>query len=300
MTGVISLVLERDGHDQPWGFRLQGGTDVAMPLSVQRVLVGSPADGTLLKGDVITRISCTETKGITHQQAADLFNNAGNQIAINIKRAGVTVLPAGAQASTPLVNGGPGQASVSVAGQTSPNPSSEPYRTLPLVQPTAKVYAGGDLGAGSIVHLKMQDEHITGVREPKASPETQNLAAKAKHDEIVMKHKVAGSLQQIQQSQQFINSGRLPSPNFDANKQYNNPLPLYSQENVQEAMQAQVSPSHTPTINPVNKPQKHLGLRGMPLTYDPEQSATWQIINEEENCHLITEHGPTESKVYSI
>lgn len=33
----MELVLERDGHDQPWGFRLQGGADLAMPLSVQRV-----------------------------------------------------------------------------------------------------------------------------------------------------------------------------------------------------------------------------------------------------------------------
>merc|ERR1712002_1435768 len=120
-----------------------------------------------------------------------------------------------------------------------------PYRTLPLVQPTAKVYSG-DLGAGSIVHLKMQDEHITGVREPKAAPETQALEAKAKHDEIVMRHKVTGSLQQIQQNQS-VNSGRLPSPNLEAaSKQYNSPLPLYSAENVEEAMKAQqVSPAHT-------------------------------------------------------
>nr|XP_027223119.1 PDZ and LIM domain protein 3-like [Penaeus vannamei] len=86
MTGVIRVTLERDGHDQPWGFRLQGGVDVAMPLSVQRVLVGTPADGVLIKGDIISKISCTDTKGITHQQAADLFNNAGNQIDVYIKR----------------------------------------------------------------------------------------------------------------------------------------------------------------------------------------------------------------------
>lgn len=175
-----------------------------------------------------------------------------------------------------------------------------PYRTLPLVQPTAKPYSG-DLGPGSIIHLRMQDEHISGVREPKASPESQALAAKAKHDEIVMRQKVTGSLQQIQQNQNSANSARLPSPNPELiNRQYNSPLPLYSAENVQEAMMPQVSPSHTPTIKPVNKPNKQMGLRGMPLSYDPEQSATWQIIHEEENCQLITEHGPTESKVYSI
>ncbi|XP_071540327.1 uncharacterized protein [Panulirus ornatus] len=287
MAGLIELVLERDGHDQPWGFRLQGGVDLAMPLSVQRVLVGTPADGTLHKGDVITRISCTETKNITHQQAADLFNNAGNQIAVQIKRAGVQASPAAATSASPLVNGSP--ASVPVSAGISSNPSarpenpavrslpkthfvlksdlprpqkqstasmetlsiqSQPYRTLPLVQPSAKVRT--DLGVGSISHLKMQDEHISGVKEPQYVPQPQAVAAKVKHDELIMKQKVAGTLQQIQQSQQTLNTAaqqQASNPSL-VNKQYNSPLPLYSQENVQEAMRMQASPSHTPTINP--------------------------------------------------
>lgn len=39
MTGVLDIVLERDGHDQPWGFRLQGGIDIGTALSVQRVSI---------------------------------------------------------------------------------------------------------------------------------------------------------------------------------------------------------------------------------------------------------------------
>ncbi|XP_068233215.1 PDZ and LIM domain protein 3-like isoform X4 [Palaemon carinicauda] len=327
MSGVISLVLERDGHDQPWGFRLQGGADVAMPLSVQRVLVGSPADGTLLKGDIITRISCTDTKGINHQQAADLFNNAGNQIAIHIKRPGAVTVPAGGQPATaaPLVNGSPGQ----VAAPAPAPPTPEPYRTLPLVQPTAKAYSG-DLGPGSIVHLKMQDEHITGVREPKAAPESQAVAAKAKHDEIVMRQKVTGSLQQIQQNQ-LPNSARLPSPNPELiNRQYNTPISLYSPENVQEAMKAQVSPTHTPTINPVPTPSsaaaaeaaKALRKLSSPIPankpaqviltpskeYNPQSSATWRALQETDapvdpakvaNYTSLKEHDPIYSEVYA-
>ncbi|XP_064106109.1 PDZ and LIM domain protein 3-like isoform X2 [Macrobrachium nipponense] len=356
MSGVISLVLERDGHDQPWGFRLQGGADVALPLSVQRVLVGSPADGTLLKGDIITRISCTDTKGITHQQAADLFNNAGNQIAIHVKRPGVVVVPAGAQPATaaPLVNGSPGQAAAPAPAPPTPeNPAvrslpkttfvhkasflppqkkplanmetlsiqSQPYRTLPLVQPTAKPYSG-DLGPGSIIHLKMQDEHISGVREPKASPESQALAAKAKHDEIVMRQK----------NQNPANSARLPSPNPELiNRQYNSPLPLYSAENVQEAMMPQVSPSHTPTIKPAPTPSssaaaaeasKALRKLSSPIPankpaqviltpskeYNPQSSATWRALQETDapvdpqkvaNYTSLKEHDPIYSEVYA-
>ncbi|CAL4120850.1 unnamed protein product, partial [Meganyctiphanes norvegica] len=85
-SNLVHLVLERDGHDQPWGFRLQGGADVGLPLSVQRVLVGTPSEGTFFKGDVIQKVSYTDTKGLSHQQAADLFNNAGNQIHVYVKR----------------------------------------------------------------------------------------------------------------------------------------------------------------------------------------------------------------------
>ncbi|ROT85093.1 hypothetical protein C7M84_021326 [Penaeus vannamei] len=110
---------------------------------------------------------------------------------------------------------------------------------------------------------------------------------------------VTGSLQQITQTQQSLTTAT-QQHQAPVSKQYNSPQALYSPENVQEVLRQQTSPTHVPTLKPVNKPQKSMGLRGMPLTYDPEQSATWQIIHEEENCQLITEHGPTESKVYSI
>lgn len=64
----------------------------------------------------------------------------------------------------------------------------QPYRTLPLVQPSAK--ARSDMGIGSISHLKMQDDHISGDKQPQLAPHSQALAAKAKHDELVMKQKV--------------------------------------------------------------------------------------------------------------
>ncbi|XP_042229992.1 LIM domain-binding protein 3-like isoform X5 [Homarus americanus] len=334
MAGIISIVLERDGHDQPWGFRLQGGVDVAMPLSVQRVLVGTPSEGVLLKGDIITKISCTETKNITHQQAADLFNNAGNQIAVQIKRAGVQPTPAAASTAAPLVNGSPVQPPVSVpvsGGVPLPGITSnttarpEPYRTLPLVQPSAKVRA--DLGVGSISHLKMQDDHISGVKEPQFVPQSQAVAAKAKHDEIIMKQKVTGTLQQIQQTQQSLTTATQASNPTLVTKQYNSPLPLYSQENVQEAMRMQTSPSHTPTINPVassaaadaakalrkvssptpaNKPVQVILTPSK--EYNPQSSATWRALQETDapidpekvaNYSALKEHDPIYSEVYT-
>ncbi|XP_047469389.1 LIM domain-binding protein 3-like isoform X2 [Penaeus chinensis] len=342
MTGVIRVTLERDGHDQPWGFRLQGGVDVAMPLSVQRVLVGTPADGVLIKGDVITKISCTDTKGITHQQAADLFNNAGNQIDVYLKRPGAPAPPATAAAAapqTPLVNGGPDQ-SPTAASSKSENPAvrslpktqfalksqlsqlpqrsptvnmealsiqSQPYRTLPLVQPSAK--ARSDMGIGSISHLKMQDDHISGDKQPQLAPHSQALAAKAKHDELVMKQKVTGSLQQITQTQQSLTTAT-QQHQAPVSKQYNSPQALYSPENVQEVLRQQTSPTHVPTLKPSPTPaQKPIQVVLTPSKeYNPQSSATWRALQETDapmdpekvaNYTSLKEHDPIYSEVYA-
>ncbi|XP_071540323.1 uncharacterized protein [Panulirus ornatus] len=302
MAGLIELVLERDGHDQPWGFRLQGGVDLAMPLSVQRVLVGTPADGTLHKGDVITRISCTETKNITHQQAADLFNNAGNQIAVQIKRAGVQASPAAATSASPLVNGSP--ASVPVSAGISSNPSARPEN--PAVRSLPKT------------HFVLKSDLPRPQKQSTASMETLSIQSQ-----------VAGTLQQIQQSQQTLNTAaqqQASNPSL-VNKQYNSPLPLYSQENVQEAMRMQASPSHTPTINPAassaaadaakairkvssptpaNKPVQVILTPSK--EYNPQSSATWRALQETDapidpekvaNYTALKEHDPIYSEVYT-
>jgi len=328
MSNLVHLVLERDGHDQPWGFRLQGGADVGLPLSVQRVLVGTPAEGTFFKGDVIQKVSYTETKGLSHQQAADLFDNAGNQIHVYVKRAGVIAAPAAAAASAPLVNGGVAPKAAPVAapppvsgGVALPGIAAGTETTncdlpdSPTTTPAMSIQSqphkfNPDLGVGSVQHLKMQDEHITGVKEPSNLPSQAELA-KQKANELLMKEKVTGSLQQIQQTQQTL-AGVLPKG--VVNKQYNTPLGLYSNDSIQDELSKQapakfpelpdVAPQPQgafPAINPVNKPQKaRFGRGGLLRGYDPENSATWQIINEEEDCRLVTEHGPTESKVYSI
>nr|XP_027223120.1 uncharacterized protein LOC113815247 [Penaeus vannamei] len=161
---------------------------------------------------------------------------------------GAPVPPAPAAAAapqTPLVNGGPDQSPSAASSK------SEPYRTLPLVQPSAK--ARSDMGIGSISHLKMQDDHISGDKQPQLAPHSQALAAKAKHDELVMKQKVTGSLQQITQTQQSLTTAT-QQHQAPVSKQYNSPQALYSPENVQEVLRQQTSPTHVPTLKPTVSP----------------------------------------------
>uniref|UniRef100_A0A8C2XFE3 LIM domain binding 3a n=1 Tax=Cyclopterus lumpus TaxID=8103 RepID=A0A8C2XFE3_CYCLU len=54
----------------PWGFRLQGGKDFNMPLTISRITPGSKAaQGNLVQGDVIVAIDGVGTDGMTHLEA---------------------------------------------------------------------------------------------------------------------------------------------------------------------------------------------------------------------------------------
>lgn len=65
----------------------------------------------------------------------------------------------------------------------------QPYRTLPLLQPSAK--PGTDLGKSTISHLKTQDDYFMMPREQYMYvPQPQAVTARAKHDELMMKQKV--------------------------------------------------------------------------------------------------------------
>ncbi|XP_018024566.1 LIM domain-binding protein 3, partial [Hyalella azteca] len=221
-----TVTLERDGHDQPWGFRLQGGVDVGLPLSVLRVLVGTPAESVLKKGDVITKIGARGTHGLSHQQAVELFNSAGNQIEVTFKRSGGTapspapsVLsalhastavrtapPAPPSAENPSVQALPRTTFVlkselpanfsapTVATDDSDKFSvqNQPYRTTPLVQPTAKAIT--ELGIGSYTHLRLQEEICSGAREPQLVPVTPAQANALKANEYIMKQKTQQGL----------------------------------------------------------------------------------------------------------
>uniref|UniRef100_A0A8C3AJG9 LIM domain binding 3b n=1 Tax=Cyclopterus lumpus TaxID=8103 RepID=A0A8C3AJG9_CYCLU len=51
----------------PWGFRLQGGKDFNMPLTISRITPGSKAvGGSLSQGDIISAIDGVSTEGMTH------------------------------------------------------------------------------------------------------------------------------------------------------------------------------------------------------------------------------------------
>jgi len=75
MPTVISM--KRSDHGVPWGFRLQGGTDFRIPLSIKKVSSDSPAGiSGLTDGDIILQINGVPSTEITHQQGINMIKSA--------------------------------------------------------------------------------------------------------------------------------------------------------------------------------------------------------------------------------
>uniref|UniRef100_A0A3B5AU25 LIM domain-binding protein 3-like n=1 Tax=Stegastes partitus TaxID=144197 RepID=A0A3B5AU25_9TELE len=69
----------------PWGFRLQGGKDFNMPLTISRITPGSKAaGGSLAQGDIISAIDGVSTDGLTHLEAQNRIKSASTKLALTM------------------------------------------------------------------------------------------------------------------------------------------------------------------------------------------------------------------------
>ncbi|MCJ8738729.1 hypothetical protein PDJAM_G00039030 [Pangasius djambal] len=71
----------------PWGFRLQGGKDFNMPLTVSRITPSSKAaNGNLAQGDIITAIDGVSTEGMTHLEAQNKIKLATTKLTLSMQK----------------------------------------------------------------------------------------------------------------------------------------------------------------------------------------------------------------------
>ncbi|XP_037547079.1 LIM domain-binding protein 3b [Nematolebias whitei] len=71
----------------PWGFRLQGGKDFNMPLTISRITPASKASGgTLTQGDIISAIDGVSTDGMTHLDAQNKIKAATNKLTLSMQK----------------------------------------------------------------------------------------------------------------------------------------------------------------------------------------------------------------------
>ncbi|XP_039606922.1 PDZ and LIM domain protein 3-like isoform X1 [Polypterus senegalus] len=71
----------------PWGFRLTGGKDFNQPLTISRITPGSKASlANLCPGDIILSIEGVTTEGMTHCEAQNRIKDSTNQLNLKIQR----------------------------------------------------------------------------------------------------------------------------------------------------------------------------------------------------------------------
>ncbi|XP_076855851.1 LIM domain-binding protein 3b isoform X2 [Brachyhypopomus gauderio] len=71
----------------PWGFRLQGGKDFNMPLTISRITPGSKAaSGNLAQGDIIMAIDGVSTDGMTHLDAQNKIKQATTKLSLSMQK----------------------------------------------------------------------------------------------------------------------------------------------------------------------------------------------------------------------
>ncbi|XP_055686033.1 PDZ and LIM domain protein 3 isoform X24 [Lutzomyia longipalpis] len=242
------VILQRDGAKTPWGIRLVGGSDLDTPLIITKVTLGSPAYGELVRGDIITKIQDYDSRDLRHEDAQHLFKNAGNKIKVVVQR---NVSPAGARHQAPYeslpqtVFPHYNESGGYEAPQLSPRPSStasfspqpsrdyqmevqeeantilnQPYRTTPLILPGAKVKKDSGPTESYLRH------------HPNPA-----MRAPPQHDfqDVLMKQKVADTIHRI-----VGDDGTKV-----VHKQFNSPIGLYSNDNIEKTIQ-QSSPNSVP------------------------------------------------------
>ncbi|XP_060707738.1 PDZ and LIM domain protein 5a isoform X1 [Hemiscyllium ocellatum] len=80
----------------PWGFRLQGGKDFNMPLTISRLTEGGKAARASIEvGDVLLSIDGLSTDGMTHMAAQNKIKACTGSLSLNLQRAAPAPKPAG-------------------------------------------------------------------------------------------------------------------------------------------------------------------------------------------------------------
>ncbi|XP_060097059.1 LIM domain-binding protein 3 isoform X9 [Heteronotia binoei] len=71
----------------PWGFRLQGGKDFNMPLTISRITPGSKAaQSQMNQGDMVVAIDGSSTDGMTHLEAQNKIKSASYNLALTLQK----------------------------------------------------------------------------------------------------------------------------------------------------------------------------------------------------------------------
>ncbi|CAO2637899.1 LIM domain-binding protein 3 [Lemmus lemmus] len=197
----------------PWGFRLQGGKDFNMPLTISRITPGSKAaQSQLSQGDLVVAIDGVNTDTMTHLEAQNKIKSASYNLSLTLQKSKrpipISTAAPPIQSPLPVIPHQKDPALDTNGSLATPSPSPE-ARASPGTLGTLGTLDFGDTTSVCIPHMESPESVLPqGSPVAKASPEG-----------------VQGS----------VSPKVLPGPS--QLRQYNNPIGLYSAETLREMAQ---------------------------------------------------------------
>ncbi|KAJ6661724.1 hypothetical protein lerEdw1_013246 [Lerista edwardsae] len=295
MASTHRITIQGPG---PWGFRLVGGTDFDQPLTISRVTPGSKAAGAnLCIGDVIMAIDGENTEGMTHLEAQNKIKGCIDDITLSVGRTESKIW-------SPLVTeeGKTNPYKMNLASQpqdirhigSAHNRSAMPFTAATASGTSPKVITAqynSPAGLYSSENIQtfnnaVESKSSAGVQEP----------SKKRHSTSSIPSQVKVGVEQLKEVAQICPSSpvEVEVPGLKVRHiQFNSPLQLYSQKNILDSLQGQISSiSPTfPSLDQLNQPSSNLVIDKDSEVYKmlqenqdsnepPRQSTSFLVLQE--------------------
>lgn len=260
----------------------------------KKVGFGSPVEGVLHRGDIITKVGNYDSRDIRHQDAQNLFKNAGNNIRVVVQRENTPRQNTSTGSSrTSSYNYSPLSVSPHLSpkgpGYTPPGYSPggsalTPYYSTPLTPIDNNYFEVYEHGP----HQKQDNQgdiHVT--KQPYRTTPLVLPGAKVKREpgptESYLRHHPNPS---VRAPPHHLDTDNLIKQKF-VHKQFNSPINLYSEPNVVDTIHKQTG------LQP--QVRKH-------VKFNPAESETFKALQEEASIgdgHVQEVSAPPQSKIYA-
>ncbi|XP_048657646.1 LIM domain-binding protein 3 isoform X6 [Marmota marmota marmota] len=201
----------------PWGFRLQGGKDFNMPLTISRITPGSKAaQSQLSQGDLVVAIDGVNTDTMTHLEAQNKIKSASYNLSLTLQKSkrpvAISTTAPPIQSPLPVIphQKDPAQDTNGSLAAPSPNPEAR----ASLGTPSTLELRGTFSSSFSQTSICSSHTEASDLGPPRDSPGAKAIPEGAR-DPLSLKV--------------------LPGPSQP--RQYNNPIGLYSAETLREMAQ---------------------------------------------------------------
>ncbi|XP_066047701.1 LIM domain-binding protein 3 isoform X2 [Chamaea fasciata] len=211
----------------PWGFRLQGGKDFNMPLTISRITPGSKAaQSQMNQGDLVVAIDGVNTDSMTHLEAQNKIKSASHNLSLTLQK---SKRPVPVSTTAPRID----SPRAVIPHQKEPAWEINGNRTAfnPLTNtatgPMGSVLATNGTFSG---YLNQQEISLSNSSSYlKTSTVRSSMSSESVTPDISPAKSAVGS-----KASPAVAGGSSPAHQLSPARQYNNPIGLYSAETLRE------------------------------------------------------------------